>query len=653
MAFTITDATIRNVNDADATAAASDFIPMSRLLRAVAEEARESATKDAKFFKSLLYYFELEVPKKLSPGPNKYLYPLVLPPESYGMTEPFAVEQAFTLGGGLFVEEQGVVARTITLSGTTGWAPRKQKGPVSNFNFISAPQHRTWRRDVTKTVKALTALSGQRHFQFLQDTVFRTYGDLKQDPATSEDTKLYFHNVQDDEHWRVFPMSFSMSRSVAQPLLYKYDIQLLAVAPESVPEEKLSEDGPVMAALRNPFRVIKSAVDNIRAAVLDLSAVTGELRAVNGKFTSLLDGAVGIADAAEKFLDGTATLIAQPLSLVENTMKAGNDALLEWNTGVASGSAIGPPANLLNSIRKIIDSLALIGSYPGSFRNSIQAEVDKFLAQASLAYRNKASLKAAVNNIPSTLRGFSSQARGTTPNPGDYARSLASLGLGQDTPRYASAVEYVLEMGDSLENLAARYLGDARNWKYIALFNGLKAPFISQDGLPGTLRWGDKILIPSTAAPAVVATNPAVLGTRANEPGAVQALGRDLLLTAVDRDQFDLVIDADGGGIDIKLTDGVANLKQAIRTRIITEKGTDILYRNLGCSRVVGLGLTEVDLETAKIRLVEAVGADPRIAAVTNVTFNLVQPDGVEADLTAEVRGFSRPEQVVVVTPVV
>jgi len=487
--------------------------------------------------------------------------------------------------------------------------------------------------------------------------VFRTYADLKQDPATSEGTVLLFHNVKDDEHWRVIPLSFDTERNAANPLVYNYTIQLLAVDAVAPAEEKFSEDKPVLAALKDKFRVLRYAVDLVRAAVNDLSAVTGELRAIHGGFVSLVDGAVAIADATASFVEGTATLIAMPFNDVENTMRAGNDALLEWNTGRETNTAVGAPANLLNAIRRVIDGLALIGSYPESFRNSVQAEVEKFQQQMSLATsRSQDALQAAESKVLDSLAAFTSAALGTSAMPGDYARSQASLGLGNRTPKFLSALEYILEQGDTLANLAARFLEDARNWKYIALFNSLRPPYITDRGnrLPGTLAVGDRILIPSFAAPPAVTTNPATFGVRTSEPGAVHALGRDLLLadTAV-RDQWDLVIDAAHGSTDILTVDGVPNLSQAMQTRIRTEQGTDILYRQLGCARVVGLGVTEVDLETAKIRLADAVAADPRIAAVTSVEFQLDQPDSVLADVTAEVRGFMRPEQVVVIVPVV
>lgn len=626
------------------------------LLSQIVEAERANAASDSKFWQSLLYYFELRVPAAVSQGnPAPYLYPLVLPPEALRMSEPFTVTSTPSNGGGLFLEEQGIVSRQITISGTTGWAPRRLAKLVSNFSSLGFPANKSFSRNNATSSNILLALSGQRHFQFLQDTVFRTYADLKQDPATADGTELYFHNVKDDEHWRVVPMSFNLTREAGKPLDYRYDVTMLAVQSTTVVDVAFSEDQGVLNTLKDSYRVLRSGISVIRAALQDLGGVEGELRAFNGGFVSLLDGAVSIADATEDLVSGAATLIQQPFNLVENTIKAGLDALLELETGERQTTALGAPANLLEDVRQIVDGLAMIGSYPSAFRNNVQAAVDRYQQRQSLAASGRSSEmeQASTNAPPQTTRGFSSQALGTALMPGDSLRANGDLGLGSFLPRFTSAVEYVLAEGDTLPGLAARFLKDARSWKYIAIFNDLQPPFLSADGLPGTLAPGDKILIPGFATPANVQTNQLIFGVRSDEPAAVHALGRDLLLAPVPgTDLFDLVIDDNHGAVDVQTVEGVDNLKQALRTRIITERGTDLLYRGLGASRIVGLGVAAVDIETARFRLVEAVQADPRVVAVRSLSLQVTPtPDSVVADLSVEVRSFTRPERITVTTP--
>jgi hypothetical protein len=623
------------------------------LLDQTAELARATAARDTKFYRQLLYYFELRVPPAVRAGPdNPFLFPLVVPPESYRLSEPFTVDRAHTLGGGLFVEEQGIVAREITLSGNTGWAPRRFPPGTSNLNAIATPRHRSYTRNVAHGTGSsgqdiLLALSGQRHLQFLQDAVFRTYGDLKQDPSTSAQTELYFHIPKDDEHWRVIPLAFSLDREANNPLLYRYTISLLAVAPAPAGTYKFSEDFNILSTLKDAYRVMRSGITIIESAIADLTGVTGELRVLSAQFNSLMDGAAAVAGAAANFVDGVSTLVAIPFNTALATVQAGLDALLELNTGYRQSSSLGAGANLLNSIRRVVDGVQMIASYPGSFQNDVQAAVAAYQARTSASNTNRADalVAAASNAPPATLRSW--EQMGSQLLPGAAARARDDLGLGRFTPAYTSAWQYVLEQGDTLANLAARFLDDARNWKYLAVFNSLQPPFISTEGLPGTLRVGDRLLIPSFAQTTVDLASVATLGVRPEAPPAEHVLGTDLRVDPVGvTGLYDLVIDVEGGSTDLKLVAGVTNLKQAIRTRLITERGSDTLYRQLGCSRLVGLGVDALDLETAQFRLVDAIQADPRIVAVRALTFDQDQPDSVVADVTAEVRGFARPERI-------
>jgi len=210
-------------------------------------------------------------------------------------------------------------------------------------------------------------------------------------------------------------------------------------------------------------------------------------------------------------------------------------------------------------------------------------------------------------------------------------------------------------------------LGDARLWQDLAVVNGLKPPFINKQAsfnlikadeavLPGVLGMGDKIIIPSTSkGPAQLPILP-VLGVKPWESLEVQLLGRDIALELVPeashpgRPLYDIPIDVEGGSVDIKTVSGIPNLSQGLMLRLSTEKGTDILYSQLGLERVVGLNIAPLDLETTRLRISQAVGQDARIASVRSVVFEGIDNDTVLdpsvpldaliVDLTAEVRGF-------------
>lgn len=68
------------------------------------------------------------------------------------------------------------------------------------------------------------------------------------------------------------------------------------------------------------------------------------------------------------------------------------------------------------------------------------------------------------------------------------------------------------------------------------------------------------------------------------------------------------------------------------------------MYRLLGLQRIVGLNQIDIDVETARFRVLSAVTADPRIGAVRRLLFedDSEAPDALVIDADVEVRGFSQ-----------
>ena len=625
------------------------------LLERIREEGRQRRTGDTEFLSQLLYFFELRVPAEVVDGQaGSFFYPLILPPESYRLSEPFTVNQTFTNGGGIFVEEQGIITREITLSGTTGWKPRalprdKSTGVTTQVRKgANASYSRAL--SLSRTGVLVEKMSGQRHFQFLQDSVFRTYADLKRDPATSKDTELYFHIAKDNESWRVHPLSFDLERSTGRNLLYPYNIRLLATAPAAEAPLGVSEDKEVLDRVGNPIPMLRKGAGDIRAAVLDLTNVQNQVRLTVLQGNSVISDATTIAAAVEDFLNGTGTFINVPYNYVNNTKQLLDTSLTTFQRGVDLGLA-DVPNTVLNSLRRIGDSLAAIASYPEKFRTSIDDAVARFnqIQELVTNYSQQALLSAEEAGAPATIRGYSPTQIGTSLLAGDRTRASNELGLGRNVPKYTSATERVIEQGDTLPNLAARYLGDARKWKFLAIFNDLEPPYISEQGLTATVKVGDTILIPNFETPSRERDTAVTLAVLPEQPGPEHLLGIDLRVDEVGsraRGTYDLVVDVENGSTDFKYVRGVPNLQQGIRSRLITDKGSDILYTRIGLSRVVGLGFTAVDLENAQIRVVEAVRGDPRIAAVRSLTFledSDAQADLLDVTLEAEVRGFNQP----------
>lgn len=628
-------------------------------LKLVTERLRQDAAQDYNFFKKMTYFFELRVPQEVALGQiSTFLFPLIIPPESYSLEEPFTLEATPTQGGGLYVEENGIVQRMIKLEGTTGFKPRYfPKGWTAGS--LLAPEKQSYSRQIQTFVSS--ELSGQKHFQYLQDSVFRTYADLKRDPATSADTFLFFHNPKDDEHWLIAPQKFTLSRESGKPTLYRYSIELLVLDKAEAVDADFSEEKGLLDTIKGAVAMVKSGLDLAAGALNDLTALAGELTSLVKDFGKIVDGVTTIIDAAGNFANGLSALVEAPYTLlnsVNGLIDSAGEAIQQFEELGTDIKKV--PETVKQKLKQMSDGLDRIGTHPEVFETPAQRKLRETRASQELVTSVSAATLAAAeaSSPPQSLTEV--DALGTAITPGDARSAKAELGIGRAVIQYTSAKQVVLGQGDTLVNLAAKFLGDARLWQQIAVINGLNPPFVDdlastpldsdEPVFSGTLGKGAKILIPSFAKPPAQQPLLPVLGVTSEEPADVHLLGADLkLVRAGGRNGallYDLEVDATRGSVDVKMVRGIENMKQSVVIRLTTEKGSDILYKRLGLDRIVSLNITPVDLETARFRFREAIGKDPRVAAVSKVVFESgtegAPVDGVVVDATVQLKGFAQ-----------
>lgn len=157
-------------------------------------------------------------------------------------------------------------------------------------------------------------------------------------------------------------------------------------------------------------------------------------------------------------------------------------------------------------------------------------------------------------------------------------------------------------VGDSLQRVAARELGDASRWPEIISYNNLVPPFLTDDTAqvrPGVLLTGTSLKVPAPTRFTSASADPeAVFGID------VELSGRGEILT---------------DGKDFTLVAGRANMKQAIRNRVESDRGDLIYHPEYGSEvrRLIGIvnGPTKrlVGASASK----SSVEQDPRIDRVT------------------------------------
>jgi hypothetical protein len=627
---------------------------MASLFNFIVEKKRQIKTGDSDFYENWLMFFELEIPKSLAVAlaSNKFLFPFVINPESYKLSEPFSLELTPT-DGATYTEENGILHRTISLSGTTGFKPRRLRG--SALPLLAAADVSTYSRALPWV--ALDKISGHWQFLYLQDVIFRTYADLKNDPATSEETFLYFHIPKDQEHWLVKPRSFELDRNAGDGPLYRYSIELLAVDKAEVVDEFFSEDKNLLDKLKAALRMVKSGFDMIAGAIQDITGLVNEIRQFISKIATIIDNVTNILEAAGDFLDGVTDLIETPYAFVESTIRQIEEGLAVVASAEAIGTAVRTfPETVRTKMRTLEDGLERLATQPQVFESTSQRKMREIKERQEVAQSvsNATLAEAAASSPPTSFLDVGQL--GTALTPGDVQEAEAELGVGNEVRNYSSAQSIPIGQGDTLTNLAARYLGDARRWQDIAVVNGLKPPFLTQQadaplgveetGSSQALNVGDSVLIPNYSRPPAKMPLLPVLGVPPDRPVEEQVLGTTFLLEVVGgrpgSPLYDIPIDVEGGSQSGRLVSGVACLSQGILDRLSIEKGTDVLYKRLGTERIVGKTNAGADLEMAQFRARQSVTQDARVAQVQRMQLT-PEEDKVEIDIDVGVRGFAEP----------
>jgi phage baseplate assembly protein W len=173
--------------------------------------------------------------------------------------------------------------------------------------------------------------------------------------------------------------------------------------------------------------------------------------------------------------------------------------------------------------------------------------------------------------------------------------------------------------GDSLQVIAARELGDANRWQELIAYNGLVPPFITDNpaqATPGVLLSGGLIRVPA----------PQPVVTTTTDPDKV--FGIDVQL-----DKGALVII----GGDMAVVSGRANLRQALKHRVETDRGELMFHPTYG-SRIRRL-IGTVNGPTAGMLAAQyakaAVETDDRVKQVT-VAQASIDGDTIRVDVEAE-----------------
>ncbi len=166
-----------------------------------------------------------------------------------------------------------------------------------------------------------------------------------------------------------------------------------------------------------------------------------------------------------------------------------------------------------------------------------------------------------------------------------------------------------IQRGDTLQSISARELGDASRWAELIAYNGLVPPFVTDDASAvrgGVLLSGSLLRVPA----------PVPVITTTTDPDKVF--------------EVDVALDSRGQMTvengDFVVVSGRANLRQALKHRVITDRGELMFHPNYGSliRRLIG----SINGPTAALLAAQfaksAIQADQRIKQVTKATADVV-----------------------------
>lgn len=562
---------------------------MSIFQRIQAERDRQQATGDDWYLTNQPYVLEFRSHR----GTAKFVFPLS--PKEYSVKRHYRTNVEATVGG-VSTEELGLLWIEIHIRGSFALEPRF--GYDDGYTDDYAPVDRK------------TKLSGPMWTRRLIKVYFEQYAKDKADPNHAHEAMLIWHDLKTDDHWVVVPEEVGVDRSVSERLRYPFEIQLKAIGEASGIEDPTPDaDLTTFMRAENALAEARKAVAKIDAAITESSRFLGEIRFYANTVDSVIDDLTTVSQSIGELVEGVVQTASIGRVFIQSTI-SGLDALLD---ALEDAEAI--PDDVVQ-----LYVLALRGCEDLAARRSLFSPAYN---EAADSVRN-AELGA--SRADQTARTAAAES-GSAESAGDYARrsvqatdqaliDAEATGEPRSFRAYEGMISHTVTETDTLESLAARYLGDSSRWYEIVLVNGLRSPYMSRSGIPGTVGVGDLLSIPT----------PAPQSTRAiAEDPEAELWGKDFALVETGKSRpgapaVDYAIDRRTYR-DFRFVSGEANLRQALQMRVWTEQGSMPHAPAYGLSRAVGEGITDDFLTLLRVELRRTIASDSRVSRISRFAY--------------------------------
>lgn len=315
-----------------------------------------------------------------------FQYTLPMPPESFSISMPFAIQNSVTLGGHV-EEHNGAPIRMITMSGTTGVFPGRAHAIIPEaFNFrdaifagtltaarqtISAAQSLFSPKFTDNTVAQADfddtstvgsgALTGWYQWRLLQ-IFFESYVEMKKNKENRR-MRLALATWKDEGVYLVTPVGFNVDKGAGSPFEYRYNLTFKAYKRIKLDRglaDKVKGYTPINvspSALSKALNVITNARLVLQGAKKTLMAVGGDvnrtvfepIRQLTLFIKDALSLPLTIADLSDSIAQSTKTAVLQ----VASTRRA----ILDWPQAAKRAGK-----HVSDNAQKIHDDIRSLGS---------------------------------------------------------------------------------------------------------------------------------------------------------------------------------------------------------------------------------------------------------------------------------------------------
>jgi hypothetical protein len=512
-----------------------------------------------------------------------------VPPESEELTYSQRKTETKTFGG-LHVDDYGIDAVKIILSGSTiNQELKRIYRPGGDDEWLTGEEEIYRFRDLL--IRYKTGDNIVKHIMLY---------DLSKIHVSATGAKSgYIKN-----YWRVFPGEFRIRRSNDKPFTYKYSIEFTGITQENgnivshdKPPELSAGKADALRALTEKLLGVIDFIDGINGKINDVLAYADKasnLISTLGNIMNYSAAAVtGAIDSAGKTMSGFIGSVTNVVSGVNSIIALPRAAELSGvNIGQevfnATTALMRSTGELCDECRKMFDpdsgywdipqeTLDQFGVTNGEFKDAVALICDEM---ENISYELVAGAKSA--EIPEYMPG----------NPDSETG-------GRKTVLSYGYYSVLLKDADTLESLAARYMGNPDSAIDIATYNGIA----SLDELnPGV-----SVKIPVTKKSGRNTNNRIYA-----RPGDRDNYGRDIALDEDGR------VKASASG-DFELTGGADNLSQAVLLRLRENVNKRIRLNAYGIKTNISDPAAGTAYILSSIDL--TVRSDPRVKSVRNIRF--------------------------------